>query len=143
MSQWCASFYPVNNKPSVHTLELAHQTIHIGLVRLKRAGDFSWNSLTELKGRSVALLRSQENSAFVSQFKTAGLIPVFVETVQAAIQMVLLNRVDYAMSDEVTFLNLEGENKDDLQFSHSSLFQTPIQLYLNTECVPRPEAILK
>ncbi|GGO64693.1 hypothetical protein [Bowmanella pacifica] len=132
---WCASFYP-SHKPQTHiSIELSDQPIKIGLVRQKQPGKFSWADLNEFTGKSVALLRTKDSSAFVQQFQQAGLRPVFVESVQAGLQMVLLNRVDMAMLDDTSFAALSQSDKAKLQISAKWLLETPITLYVNRACL--------
>lgn len=120
---WCASFYP-SHKPQTHiSIELSDQPIKIGLVRQKQPSNFAWNELTELKSKTVALLRTEERSEFVQQFQQAGLQPVFVESVQAGLQMVLLNRVDMAMLDDTSFAALSQSDKAKLQMSDNALLE--------------------
>lgn len=131
---WCASFYPIYGQSQFTQYQLNKEPISIGLVRLSKVKSFAWSSLDELSGMSVALLRTGTNSDFVNKFKEAGLEVAYVETVQAAIQMVLLDRVDTAIIDNISYTHLEYDNRKKLQLSETSLIETKISIYINNSC---------
>ncbi len=138
---WCASFYPIFGQSKYTQYELNDKVIKIGLVRLSGEKPFTWSSLSELSGKSVALLRTGSNSDFEKRFKQAGLDIAYVETVQSAIQMVLLERVDTAMIDNISYSYLETKNKEKLQLSESSLIETKINIFINNKCnISLPES---
>lgn len=132
---WCASFYPAHKPSDYFTVVLSHQPIKIRLVRRLQTSSFGWTQLSELAGKSVALLRTGESSAFVQQFDDAEIRIAYVESVQAGLQMVLLNRVDMAMLDDISFAGLEHDNKSKLQMSENTLLETPITLFVNKACL--------
>ncbi|MBT1064588.1 transporter substrate-binding domain-containing protein [Bowmanella sp. Y26] len=132
---WCASFYPANKTSDYFTVELSQQPIKIRLVRLSQTSSFGWTQLSELAGKSLALLRTGESSEFVQQFEDAEIPIVYVESVQAGLQMVLLNRVYMAMLDDISFAGLERDNKAKLQMSENTLLETPITLFVNKACL--------
>ena len=129
--EWCASFYPVVESIKSQSIVLSKSKVSIGLVRLAEENTFSWQSLHELAGRSVALLRTKEDSAFAQQFTDAGFDVVFVENIVTGIRLVKMRRVDYSLSDNLSFAQ---QNDEELQFSKSSLVVTPVTLYLNPNC---------
>ncbi|WP_100642972.1 hypothetical protein [Alteromonas facilis] len=131
---WCASFYPVSNNDNVRSIVLSDSDVRLGLVRKATDHEFAWESLDELEGGILATLRTRVDSPFIQQFTDAGITVVFVESIASAIQMVLLNRVDMALSDDLTFSNMELENKKQLDFSETYLLKTPIVVYLNEGC---------
>lgn len=131
---WCASFYPIFGENEFKKYELGKDTIKIGLVRLSKPSPFTWLALDDLKGSIVALLRTGSNSNFSKKFQNSGMSIVYVETIQAAINMVLLQRVDIAMIDNISYSKLKPTQKKQLQLSNSSLFETKISLYVNNNC---------
>lgn len=131
---WCASFYPVYGQHKFKQYQLGEDSIKIGLVRLSNATPFTWSSLDELKGKVVVLLRTSSISEFLIQFKRSGVKVVYVETIEAAINMVLRQRVDIAMLDNVSYSNLKSTDKKQLQFSKSALHETKISIFINSSC---------
>ena len=129
--EWCASFYPAVEGIESQSIVLSKSKISVGLVRLAEKSTFVWQSLNDLAGESVALLRTKEDAAFAQQFTDAGFRIVFVEDIETGIRLVKSNRVDYALSDNMSFAQL---NDDALQFSKSALVVTPVTLYLNPVC---------
>lgn len=129
--EWCASFYPVNNTIESHSVVLSKSNVRIGLVRLAKEDTFSWQSLDELSDKSVALLRAKEDSLFAQQFVNAGMHIIFVEDIHTGLRLVKRNRVDFALSDNLSF---SRQNDGTLQFSNSFLVVTPITLYVNPAC---------
>lgn len=131
---WCASLYPTPMAKSFVQYQLSEQTVNIGLVRLKKETSFQWQNLDELSGQSVAILSTEASSPFSLQFAKSGLTKAQVQTVKAGVQMVLLGRVDYAMLDDVSFNQLESNNKSRLEFSKTNLLSTKLSVYINPEC---------
>lgn len=131
---WCASFYPIVGQHEFKKYELGKDSIKIGLVRLSKSSPFTWSSLDELKGNVVVLLRTDSNSKFSRQFKNSGMSIVYVETIQAAIKMVLLQRGDIAMIDNISYAKLSSIQKRQLQLSNRSLYENKISIYINNTC---------
>lgn len=77
------------------------------------------------------MLRTRENSVFVSQFIDAGLDVIFVENIETGIKMVKKSRVDFSLSDNLSFAQ---KNDQALQFSRNTLLVTPITLFINPNC---------
>jgi len=48
--------------------------------------------------------------------------------------MVLRQRVDIAMLDNVSYSNLKSTDKKQLQFSKSALHETKISIFINSSC---------
>jgi polar amino acid transport system substrate-binding protein len=129
--EWCASFYPVVDEFDSVRVVLSKGKVTIGLVRKKEDSVFKWIALRSLTGNSVAILRTRKNSPFVQQFIDAGLEVLFVENTEIGIKFVEEELVDYALSDNLSFAQL---NKKDLEFSQTSILTTPITLYVNPTC---------
>ena len=128
---WCASFYPIIDEFDSVRVVLSKSKVTIGLVRKKEDSVFKWEALESLAGSSVALLRTRNNSSFSQQFFDAGLEVLFVENTEIGIKYVEKGFADYAMSDNLSFAQL---NKESLEFSRTSIFTTPITLFVNPEC---------
>lgn len=131
---WCASFYPVFGQNEFTKYELGKESIKIGLVRLSKSSPFIWSSLDELKGNIVFLLRTGSNSKFAMKFKNSGMNIVYVENIQAAVDMVILKRGDIAMIDNISYAKLNSTQKEQLQLSDNLLFETKISIYINNNC---------
>lgn len=131
---WCASFYPIPDTQASNILELSDYSVAIGLVRKKQNTRFNWQTLGEFSGQSIALLRTGQDSPFAQQFVNSELNIVFVDSIYAAVQMVVLGRVELAMFDNYSFNQLEVNTRADLQFSETSLMKTQVKLYTNPNC---------
>jgi polar amino acid transport system substrate-binding protein len=129
--EWCASFYPVEADIESHSITLSQSEVSIGLVRQTQSTPFIWNDLSELKGKSVALLRTREGSTFAQQFSDAGLDVVFIENIETGLKLVKRSRVDFTLSDNISYVQ---QNDRDLQFSKTTILTTPITLFINPEC---------
>lgn len=132
--QWCMSFYPSNEGVASHKITLSKQYIVIGLIRMQQPTPFQWQQLAELSGSRVALLRSGDSSPFSNKFNQAGLIITYTETIQQAVDLLLRQRVDLAMYDDYNFNQLPTVLREQLQFSETSLLQTPVTLFTNPNC---------
>ena len=133
--KWCASFYPPRTV-AFKRYQLSERIVHLGLIRKVAPDAFKWHSLSELKGRSIALLRTSAQSQFAQQFIRAGLNISFVENVKIGVQMVKLGRVDFAFADNnlLQRLSEQGMAVTNLEFSDSVLFSTPVSVYVNPKC---------
>ena len=132
--QWCMSFYPSSEGVASHKITLSKQNIVIGLIRMQQPTPFQWQQLAELSGSRVALLRSGDSSPFSNKFNQAGLIITYTETIQQAVDLLLRQRVDLAMYDDYNFNQLPTALRVQLQFSETSLLQTPVTLFTNPNC---------
>jgi hypothetical protein len=102
-----------------------------GLTHEKANSPFKWKTLGSLAGSSVALLRTRQNSPFAQQFFDAGIQVLFVESKEIGIKYVEEGFVDYAISYNISFSQL---NKDNLEFSQSSILTTRVTLFMNPTC---------
>jgi polar amino acid transport system substrate-binding protein len=132
--QWCASFYPPSSTLNFSSYVLDENLISISLIRKREPTEFTWTMLEELKPYLIGLLRTNHNSQFVKSFTDAGIKIFYMESVETGIKMVLSDRVDYAMIDNITFDSLDSETKRQLQFSNTHLLETQITLYINNKC---------
>jgi len=137
---WCISFYPPNeNNKSARFVALSSDNVSIGFYRLQQQGQFKWQSLNELNGKMVALLRSNHIGKMHEHFINAGIQLVYVESVEQGLRQVLKGRVDYAFGDELALLEaqLSEAQRQKLQFSESVVHKAKIGFFYNTECKNR------
>lgn len=136
-NDWCMSFYPPKpNDKNAKFQPLSNEIVKLGLYRLKSNRAFEWQSLSELKNKSVALLRPSKVGLIHQQLIDAQMKLVFVETVEQGLSMLLHKRVDYAFGDN-TSINQTAigmDNKERLQFSKSSLLEAQVGFFYNTHC---------
>lgn len=132
--QWCASFYPPTSTLDYSTYILDENSIQIGLVRKKQVAEFSWESFDDIKRFKVGLLRSDKHSVFIKSFTDAGIHVFFLESVDTGVKMVLADRLDYAILDNITFDALSSELKNKLQLSTTHLLETQISIHINNKC---------
>jgi polar amino acid transport system substrate-binding protein len=133
-NEWCASFYPPPITLDYSTYILDEHPIQLGLIRKKQLHIFAWASLNELKPFNIGLLRSDKHSKFVKLFTDAGINVVFLESVDKGIRMVLADRIDYAILDNITFESLNSALKSKLQLSTTHILEIPISIYINNQC---------
>lgn len=131
---WCASFYPPHGEKNHTIYSLGKDVVNIGLIRLAKTSPFDWSSLSEFNGKSLAMLRTGPDSDYLKLLQKSGVEIVFVETIERAIMMVLLNRVDMAMIDNISYTNITLEHKQKLQFSNTFLDSMNLRLFVNKEC---------
>ncbi len=135
--EWCASFYPVFDESSSQVIRLSQMPLRFGLIRMKKPSKFEWDSYDEFASKSIAVLRGDEDIPLYRSLTDAGARLAFVEKFQTGAQMVLLGRTEMALVDELTYINMEQNNKAKLQFSQRPLVEMHIDLYLNNNCADR------
>jgi len=136
-NDWCLSFYPPKpNDKYAKFQPLSEEVVKLGLYRIKSHRPFQWQQLSELKNKTVALLRPSKEGPIHQQLKQAQMRLVFVETVEQGLSLLLHKRVDYAFGDNTAIdkTSIGKENKDKLQFSKSHLMQAQVGFFYNTRC---------
>lgn len=135
---YCMAFYPPrSNHEDFAFFPLKDKSVRLGFIRKKQSEDFRWTSLDELKGKSMAILRSNIKSPFLSDLISAGLQPAYVESIAQGLRMLKAGRVDYAFGDETTLSFHErsiGLDVQNYQFSETSLLEVPIGFYYRLSC---------
>lgn len=143
--RWCLSFYPPLEQNKYPVIELDDYTIKLGLIRKTQLTPFSWQSLVELSGRKVAMLRSNEKrSDLITQFMNANITLINVESVSQGLQLLEKERVDYVFSDldgGQYIMKQLGFHLSDYQFSQTLLLETNIKVWRNPNChIPNHDA---
>ena len=134
---WCFSFYPVSlDQGKVQFVALADRMVKIGLYHRVDDPLIAWTELEQLRGYRVALLRSDRSSDLYVRFVASGLIPVFVESVEQGLKMLQMKRIDAALGDEymTDFVHQGLKSTSNIRFAKTSLFETPIGLFVNQNC---------
>lgn len=137
---WCVSFYPPDKENDLSRfVPLSENIVQMGFYRLKKKEDFYWGSLKELSGKTVALLRANKVGEMHQSFINSGLVLVYVESIAQGLQMVLKGRVDYAFGDNLALLgnNLIKNQRAQLQFSLSTVYEAQVGFFYNTQCEER------
>ncbi|WP_286239127.1 hypothetical protein [Neptuniibacter halophilus] len=134
--RWCGSFYPPPAESGSRFFPLSAEPLKIGLYHRQDDPHYNWQTLHQLKGYRVALLRNLQTSVFNEQFQVAGIRPVFVDTVIQGMRMLQQKRVDAALGDEHLQAFLSDQWRRDLpfRFSTTALITTPIGIHLNPQC---------
>lgn len=144
-SGWLASFFPARaDSEHAQVITLAPAAIRMGLFRQRQQTPFRWSSLDELKGKTLATIRSGSAGAFITPFIDAGMQPVFVNNLDQGILMLAEGRVDYVLSVEDTGWYYAGLHKLDvnrLQFSDTIISTFPHVVYVNREHPQGPQLI--
>lgn len=134
---WCLSFYPpLQLEDPGNVIQLSKNRIKIGMFRKRQNSVFRWDNLNEYSGARIALLRSKKSSRFYQLFTKAGLLPMFVDSIEQGIKLLLRDRVDYAFADDLSIdlMDISPQEKESLQFSETTFLETPIQVYFNPKC---------
>lgn len=136
--EYCLSFYPpVEHQEEFEFIKLSDETVRLGFIRKRQSGPFVWQDLSELQGKSSAMLRPNKSGKVLKMVLEAGMDVVHVETIIQGLMMLDKGRVDYAFGDNTTLSRLSeaaGISKDEYQFSQSSLFETIVGVNLRRSC---------
>lgn len=134
---WCLSIYPPKKgDTSARFVSLSSDTVKLKLIRLAQRDNFEWSQLSELKGKSTAILRSKTPNTLQKKLTEAGVTLVYVGTVEQGLLMLLKKRVDFAFGDQSAMLGskIGQKNIEKLQISQSSLHEAKIGFFYNTAC---------
>lgn len=134
---WCWSFYPpVDDLHQVRFIQLSQFNVKLGFYRIKQIKPFTYESLSELKGARVAVLRAASVGELHSNLLNAGLLLQYVETVEQGLNLLLHKRVDLAYGDNLSINDMpfSAEQRKLLQFNHTPLSETPVGVYFNSQC---------
>lgn len=132
---WLLSLFPPPAK-SPHVQKIVYQRARIpySLFRRHQTQPFRWDNLNELAGGSVALTRTPNNNQSLVKYRAAGLTPVFINTLDQGIQMLLESHVDYVLTTQDTGLYYAKKLDIDpqkLQFAETVIQWFPYTVYLN------------
>lgn len=135
---FCLSFYPPRHDSDEFIMvPLSNEMVRLGLIRLRQPQPFTWSNLSELKGKSVAMLRPFEGGQVMNRLLNAGFEPVYVESNLQGLRMLSKQRVDYAFGDNKTLsLITVSEDFDEnvFQFSDSSIHETIVGINVRKSC---------
>lgn len=138
---WCLTTYPpISKKVEAVFVPLMEGNIRLGLLRERKpkiSGPFTWDSLDDLRGKSITILRSNIKTDFHKRLQDAGIDVVEVESMQQGIDLLLKHRVDYTQADNISYLSFPADIRDKLELSVSSLFETRVGFYFNRVCQDR------
>ncbi|NMP31728.1 amino acid ABC transporter substrate-binding protein [Thalassotalea sp. M1531] len=134
--KWCLSFYPPVDIEKRFFIPLSEQKVKLSLYRLREPTEFRWNSLEELKGKKVAILRSNQHGRVAKKYLEAGMKLVPVESISQGLNMLLYKRVDYWAAAEFVLdsLIVEETIRDKLQFAQTAIHEFPIGIFYNPDC---------
>ncbi|MCW8332389.1 transporter substrate-binding domain-containing protein [Vibrio paucivorans] len=135
---WCMSFYPPPKSQRSQFVSLSNQVVQLGLFRIKQTGVFSWQSLSEFSGQSVALIRTDLEGPFAKQFIQAGMEVMLVDNLEVGLELLLKQRVDYTFGDKQFLNEVQQSNptKDlsSVEFSSTYILETQIGVYVEPRC---------
>lgn len=138
---WCISAYPADPSDSgAYFVKLLEDTIEIGLYRKRRPANlapFRWDNLSELRGSTVAILRSNVEGEFHRLLRRSGIEPIFVETPSQGFQMLLNDRIDYAQGDSLSLSTMPEVDPRDVEFSESYMFEVESGFHYRLSCAHR------
>ncbi|WP_299974726.1 hypothetical protein [uncultured Pseudoteredinibacter sp.] len=138
-TDWCLSFYPPKTDNS-HAIfqSLSDEEVELGLYQLKQEEYFSWDKISILNNKRVAILRSLDFGPVHQSLTDAGAELVMVDSIRQGLRMLLNKRVDYAFGDNYSIhLKLEEQQLyEKLSFSPSQFEGAHVQLgfFYNKDC---------
>ncbi len=143
---WLFSFFPPRDS-DVHIRKLIVQgdDIRYSLFRRREPGEFSWNSISDLAGSTVASSRTLEDSPLKEMFTAAGMTFIPVNDIGQGLRMLVAGRADYLLTAEDTgfyYADMNGVDHKRLQFADTIIEHFPIIVYLNTHH-PKAEQALR
>jgi len=135
---YCLSFYPPQDtSDAFEFVPLSDEKVRLGLIRLRQPEPFAWKDLSQLQGRSLAILRPYKGGKVLKDVLSAGLEPVYVESNAQGLMMLSKKRVDYAFGDNKTLPRLShktGLDEAHFQFSQTSLHETIVGINVRKSC---------
>jgi len=131
---WCLSFYPPASSEFIERIPLSENKVLLGFVSKQK--QVSWPDFKYFNHKRLAMLRATITEGMQGQLKQAGAIIVPVETVEQGINLLLKGRVDFAFTDNMSFLEKQKTNKEyaQLAFANTSLLEVQLGVYFNTQC---------
>ena len=136
--QWCLSFYPPTElKGSYKQVVLDKKPIILSFYRRYEEALFEWQSLHELAGKRVALLRTYSKAGIYRELKAAGLVIQEVNDLGQGFSLLAKKRVDFVFADDLGgdyILKQLALPKHDFQFAQTALSETYLHVWANLEC---------
>ena len=131
---WCLSFYPPAPSEFIERIAISEEKVLLGFVSKQK--QVNWQSFNFFKHKRLAMLRASITQGIQGQLKQAGAIIVSVETVEQGINLLLKGRVDFAFTDNVSFLDKQKSYKEyaQLAFAKTPLLEVQLGVYFNTRC---------
>lgn len=131
---WCLSFYPPVSSEFIERIPLSEDKVLLGFVSKQKL--VNWQNFNFFKRKRLAMLRATITEGMQGRLKQAGATIVPVETVEQGINLLLKGRVDFAFTDNMSFLEKQKTNKEyaQLAFANTSLLEVQLGVYFNTQC---------
>lgn len=146
LGDWCLSFYPPRDKnnPTLKKWILSNEEIRLGFYRLNQQGEFKWDNLSELDGKSIALLSSYSKKGLSGLLYSNGLDVHEVNSLEQGFDLLVKSRVDLVFSDRYSgefIARKNGYEVENLEFSMSALAIEQFHVWVNLECADLVEQI--
>lgn len=143
---WCFSFIPPSIlQPEFKQVILNRKPISFYFYRKKspNLAPFKWQDLTELRGKTLAVLRVVYFSPLYQKIKDSNIILYSTENIASAFKMLVKGRVSMVLADEVSaqYFNEMGIiNLEELEHSENTVYTVKSRFWLNTLC-PKAEKL--
>lgn len=131
---WLISIFPPGSMAGVELIALPGERIPFSLFRLRQPGDFKWNSLSELAGKSVIMTRTPGETKNIEAYRKAGIKPIFVNDIEQGMKMLRNQRGDYLLTTLATghfYAKQLDISLQDIQFAETIIRWYPYAIYLN------------
>jgi len=135
--EWCISMHTMQGKKNLPYIMLDMPHVALGLYRLAESTPFDWQSINELSGKSISVLRVSDEQPVMKRLTQAGAQLVSVDSLMQSYQMVMIGRVNYSLGDSLSYQYYRENGLIDgpaLQFSEKMLARFPLPVWLNPEC---------
>jgi len=141
---WCASFIPFSGEDKHYQSFLFSDVpFALSLVRLRQNQPFTWNSLMDLAGLKLAVIRSRD-ARFVKRMIENGVEIVYTNTSEQSFRMLFRKRIDLVLSDRQSsdyYQAKFGYKNNQLQMSESSVIEVDNGISFNLNCKAARQAL--
>ncbi|MGF1719563.1 hypothetical protein L4D20_05895 [Vibrio kyushuensis] len=139
LRDWCMSFYPPRDQKGgqFKKWEISKEEVKLGFYRVKQDGEFTWGSLSELKGHSVGLLSSYSKKGLSGLMYANALDVYAIDSLEQGFDLLVKNRIDLVFSDKYSgqFIAIDhGYDLQELQFSDTALSTERFHVWVNLSC---------
>ena len=142
---WLLSIFPPASMDGVELIALPGERFPFSFFRLKQPGEFKWNNLSELAGRSVIMTRTPGSAKNLDGYRNAGLELIFVNNIEQGMKMLSNKLADYLLTTLATgqyYAHQLDIPLQDIEFAETIIRWFPYTIYLNHDH-PQAQAIRK
>lgn len=140
-NQFCMAFYPPKKNQELYSfMPLKDEKVKLGLIRGKQKNEFSWQNLSELKGKRIAVLRSNLKSPLIKSLETNNIHLEYVEQIAQGLAMLDRDHVDFVFGDNASLEHItekNGKSAEAYQFSKTAFMEAQIGFHYKKDCAEK------